>query len=227
MLQPYLDFHLHTNYSKSDVCTIQNIYLQDYQKNRNINQPLFTCGLHPWHLDQLTLKECRNLLHGAAALPGLFAIGECGLDKNTAFALELQIDFFRMHILTAKEFHKPLIIHCVRRHGELLQILKQEKFKEAAIIHGFDSKESVAEQLLDHNLYFSFGSAILKPNHPAAKVLKTIPDDRFFLETDDFPVSIEEIYLKAAQLRDTDLTTIQKIVNSNLHRIQKQPKPNP
>lgn len=220
MLQSYLDFHKHTDSSDSNLCAIQNIYLQDYQKNRIISNSHFTCGLHPWHLDQLTLKECQNLLHGVATLPGLVAIGECGLDKNTAFPLELQLEFFRIHILTAKQFHKPLLIHCVRRHGELLQILKQEKFKGAAVIHGFDSKISVAEQLLEHGLLFSFGSAILKPDHPAANVLTTIPEDRFFLETDDADVSIADIYYQAARLRQTDVLSIQKIVNKNFHSLQ-------
>jgi len=211
----YLDFHIHTPLNRIGVTEIENIYLQSVQKAEP-KADYFTCGLHPWHLDVLTLKECQNLLFGIAQSPNLLAIGECGLDKNTDFPLELQLEFFRLHILIAKQFHKPLIIHCVRRHGELLQLLKSEKFKEPAVIHGFDSKLSLAEQLMDHGLMFSFGSAILKPEHPAAEVLANIPDDRFFLETDDYNEPIEAIYRKAADLRKTDVGAIVDLVYRNL-----------
>ena len=195
----YIDFHRHTPFCSNDVLEIQNVNLQDLPKFQP--DSLFTCGLHPWHLEQLTLKECLNLLTGAVNLPGLIAIGECGLDKNTDYPLELQQDYFRLHIMLARQFHKPLIVHCVRRHGELLQLLKAEKFKEPVTIHGFDSKPSVAEQLAEHGIRFSFGSALLKPHHPAAEVLAEQTAGSYFLETDDDIYPIEKIYARAAEIQ--------------------------
>jgi TatD DNase family protein len=49
----------------------------------------------------------------------------------------------------------------------------------------------------------------------AYQVLSKIPDDRFFLETDDSGNSIEEIYAEAANIKRMSILEMKKIVFTN------------
>lgn len=71
-------------------------------------------------------------------------------------------------------------------------------------MHGFDKNLQVADMLIRHEIYMSFGKALLKPDSNARKVLPEIPDEVYLLETDDMEISIEEVYREAAGLVDLD-----------------------
>jgi len=138
------------------------------------------------------------------------AIGECGLDRNIDLPLEIQIAIFKRHIELAEELQKPLVIHCVRAFAELIALKKNTKSSMPWIIHGFNKKEEVFQQLLKHDFYFSFGAAILSDRSPVTQSIATIPQGRFLLETDDLnDINIEQIYARAANLRHVSLEILQ------------------
>lgn len=161
-------------------------------------------GLHPWYLENAAQKW--PLLQQYAALPHVLAIGECGLDKVRGADWNTQRYWFGQQILLANELKKPLIIHCVRAYDEALQLLQQAQVP--VIFHGFNKKMPVARQVLDAGHWLSFGAALLDPASQAAAVLSEVPQDRFFLETDDAPVSIGDLYTIAAEIRKTDQDAI-------------------
>jgi TatD DNase family protein len=68
-----------------------------------------------------------------------FALGECGLDKITASDFELQKVVFKKQIQLSEKHQKPLIIHCVKAHQELIEIKKELKPKQVWIFHGFNT----------------------------------------------------------------------------------------
>jgi TatD DNase family protein len=71
--------------------------------------------------------------------------------------------------------------------------------------------------LLAEGYQVSFGAAILQPHTPAAALIKSVPADRFFLETDDAENDITEIYACAATILriSLDELTVQQNMNFN------------
>lgn len=119
------------------------------------------------------------------------AVGECGLDKMIAASLELQQQLLTIHIEVANQLRKPLIIHCVRAHNELIALLKKNKPEAGGVIHAFSGGYEVAQQYVDLGFYLGIGGTITyeraqKTRAAAAK----IPLECLVLETDapDMPL---------------------------------------
>ena len=146
-------------------------------------------GIHPWHAaaDRLPLLRLR------AAHPQVVMIGEAGLDRLAEAPMSLQIELFEAQVRLADELRKPLIIHCVRAWGELLDVRKRLRPDSPWIVHGFRGKSPLATQLLDAGLNLSFG-LLHRPD-----ALRTTWDRRrLFVETDDSPTPIVEVYERIA-----------------------------
>jgi len=126
-------------------------------------------------------------------------IGECGLDRLRGEKLENQIIIFEKQIELAEKLNKPLILHCVKCFSELIALKDRLSVKVPMIIHGFNKNEALGRQLLSKGFLLSFGTAALKENSGASKLIQST--DSFFLETDDADVSIKDIYSAAAILK--------------------------
>ena len=83
------------------------------------------------------------------------------------------------------------------------------------VVHGFNKKQSIAEQLLENNFHLSFGKPLLY-HLSLQNTLKNTPLDKLFLETDDADFNLTELYEKAAELK--------KISPENLHHGRHFPK---
>lgn len=166
---------------------------------------LYSVGLHPWHVSENTLEKdiCLVGEKGKNAV----AIGECGLDRVCDVPFELQLKAFRAQIKIAATLEKPLIIHCVRAYPELISEKKSHRNSITCIVHGFRGSPETASQLVKHGFFLSFGEALLKDNR-LGKILASVPEDRFFLETDESSIGIREIYGKAASLRNIDIESL-------------------
>jgi len=199
-----LDIHTHHGEhgreKTPDVFAIKNVRLGLE------NEPVsgwFSVGLHPWDIEQLApaQDDFSEKLAALAAHPRCKAIGEAGLDTLVATPMARQIQVFEQHISLAISLHKPLIVHCVRAHNELIALLKRfPKPLPPIILHGYNNNVPIAEQLLRHGCYLSFGQALLRENSPAQAALAFCPVNRLFLETDNADISIRGIYAAAAQL---------------------------
>lgn len=205
--------NIHTHFPDAGA----NLVLLNLYRNFERAQEGGPCsiGLHPWYLDAETAPQQMALLERLASLPAVYAIGECGLDKLCETPWALQETVFRQHLALAARVKKPLILHCVRAHEELVQLLR--KFPGVlppAVVHGFNRKLSVAQMLLDAGLYLSFGAALLR-NETARAVFRTIPDDRYFLETDDDPLPVSDVYAAAATLKNTTVAAVMSQVQGN------------
>jgi len=83
------------------------------------------------------------------------------------------------------------------------------------IIHGFNKRETIGRELLMHNFYLSFGKSLLY-NVDLQGFLKDIPSNRFFLETDSADVDLQEIYEKAAALKNIGTGEMAEQIKLNL-----------
>ncbi len=174
-------------------------------------------GLHPWHLDHYTWDW--KMLCKYVQQPNVLAIGECGLDRVCATDWDLQVKVFTEQIALANKCGKPMIVHCVRAFDEVLHMLQIHPPVMPVIFHGYNKNKAVAEKLLERGFYLSFGAAILNESFPASGVLKSMPASRFFLETDDAETSIEDIYTRAAQIRNTDTESLILQVQKNFKKV--------
>lgn len=200
------DFHHHKKYQNG----IYNLSLGETVPDFG-----FSVGLHPKDLDEnaeenflwvIEISQNKNCL----------AIGECGLDALVKVDEGTQEHYFQKHIEWANEIKKPIIIHCVRRFSQLL------KFKKTAeipmIIHGFNKKKIIANELLHAGFYLCFGKAVLH-NVSLHAVIKDVSLDRIFLETDDAEVNIDDLYQKVAELKSISIENLKNQIAENLIKI--------
>lgn len=218
-LNMFIDFHTHCDRQSSDLINLQTLHVNPELRASGLPN---TCslGLHPWFVQIQTWEASWANLVDLAKQSQVVAIGECGLDRNIELPLEIQISIFQRHIELAELLRKPLLIHCVRAFAELIALNKNTRSSIPWIIHGFNKKEEVFQQLLKHDFYFSFGATILSDRSPILQVIATIPNGRFLLETDDrTDISIKQIYDRAAALRHVSLETLQTQLAETYHQL--------
>ncbi len=201
----FFDFHHHSLGNTG----IYNLEL--YQEPPELP---FSVGLHPMKLSSSYLHDFQWVKQ-LAKHPFCWAIGECGLDSRTNSPYEKEV--FKMHIELANSLSKPLIIHCVRKHHELLSFYNHGK--TPWIIHGFNRKPSIANPLISKDIRLSFGKPLLS-NLSLQTLFRELSNDQFFLETDSHEVEIEEIYQKAAEIKGMSINEIKEQITINLKDIR-------
>lgn len=177
------------------------------------NAGKYAVGLHPWYINALSYTAELPVLKKYASRKNILAIGECGLDKvcKTDFALQQQL--FIAQIVLANQLQKPLIIHCVRAYEEVQQLLQQQQNTVPVIFHGFNKNKILAQQLISKGYYISAGKAILQP--AMQELLRTLPTDKIFFETDDTDSTIQSVYYAAAAALQMDINSLDLQIQKN------------
>lgn len=175
--------------------------------------------IHPWHLTAENLscqiERMENMLSDSRVL----ALGEVGLDKLTECPYPIQIKAFEEIVSISEAYGKPLIIHCVKSVDELIAIRKKMRPALPWVMHGFRGKPQQADSLLRHGFYLSFGE------HYNSQVMKEIPIERLFLETDESNVPIDELYNRAAAIRHISAEELKLAVLHNVNNVFGVKKP--
>jgi TatD DNase family protein len=210
----YFNLHTHKFTNQPDVLELVNQYPQEF----DAAIPFYSIGIHPLFIDENRLEDDFKVLDEKLALPECLALGECGLDKRSNTPFEIQQSVFEKQLALAEKYQKPVVIHCVAAFQELIEIKKRLKISVPIIIHGFSKKVELAKQLIDNGFYLSFGKNLLQSRSVGTElesVLKSIPNDRFFLETDTIKEGIQEVYVLVAKYKELELRKLQEIVNEN------------
>ncbi len=205
----FINIHSHQSQQKNDF-VITNLYNHFEQAVTGGN---YSAGLHPWYLNETTWVEEMKALEQYSNNKNVLAIGECGLDKIFTTGFLLQQKVFTAQIVLANKINKPLIIHCVKAYEEVVLQLQQNNNRVPVIFHGFNKNKILAQQLVSKGFYLSFGKAIQLP--AIQELVKTLPPDKIFLETDDADMSIEEIYVLAAQALQIDINSLSLKIKKN------------
>lgn len=172
----------------------------------------FSVGIHPQNIHEQWENDLENLKI-ISQNPKCLAIGECGLDALVNIDENIQKKVFEAQILWANQIQKPIIIHCVKRFQELIPF--QKIAKVPMIIHGFNKKKAIADEILKHGFYLSFGKSVLH-NLSLQTTLKEIPLEKIFLETDDADFDIAELYQKVAEIKEISVEKLQEQISKNL-----------
>ena len=196
--------------------TLGNFYgIYNLELGENVPESYFSVGIHPKNIDENWEKHF-EAFKKISLLDKCLAIGECGLDALIDIDANLQKTVFERQILWANEIQKPVIIHCVKRFQELIPF--QKLAEVPLIIHGFNKRKSVTDEMLKHGFFLSFGKSVLY-NLSLQSILKEIPIDKIFLETDDTDFDIAELYQKVSEIKEISLEELQKKISENLQSI--------
>ena len=213
----FIDIHTHTTKSRDNLIQIVNL---------NLNQPCpkqgyYSYGIHPWTLDKADFQvgEVLNKLRENLQQPQVIALGEAGLDKMHKASLERQIELFERQIELSEVLQKPMILHDVRSHNEILALRKKHKAQQPWIVHGFSGTEQDVKQLTGQGIYLSVGESLLHPERKIYKSFKFIDLDYLFLETDMTEIGVETIYEAAADFLEMELSTLKTRIFANFARI--------
>ena len=178
----------------------------------------YSLGIHPMYIDEqvdLRLEQIEQ----AAVEKRIVAIGEAGLDRNSPAAMELQQELFEKQAELAARYDLPLIIHGVRAIPELIATYKKCHSRQKWIIHGFNNRVEILQDLLRHGFYISAGRYCMNEDSHIWKLLPEIPADRLFIETDNSDYSIEDVYRKVAERRGVTVEVLQEEVKLNFERL--------
>ena len=200
-------------------------------------------GVHP---DNEGVSEPNvELLLELGALPRVLAIGETGLDyyrlgTRSVADMEWQRDRFRVHIRSARQLHKPLVIHTRSASADTLAILKEEGEGGSAdcaggVFHCFTESMEVARRALDLGFYISFSGILTFKNAQDLRDVATfVPMDRLLIETDspylapvpyrgktNNPSYVPYVAKQLAELKGCSVETIGEVSSNNFNALFK------
>ena len=205
---PYIDIHTHQVISNQEIISVLNLGTNNLDQNLQSNRT-YSIGIHPWDIEKLKIDSVSDYLKECILNINPAAIGEIGLDKMISTSMGIQERVFIEQLNVAMIQQKPVIIHCVKAQEEILRIKKNHDTGTAWVFHAYNKNLQVAETLLKHGFYLSFGEALLR-NEKLQLVYKQLPLDRIFLETDDKDISIKEVYAKAAEIKEIEIEAFKK-----------------
>lgn len=174
----------------------------------------YSVGLHPWHISEASFSSDIEKVRQAATKKNVVAIGETGLDRLTEASMDLQRDVFIRHLEIASDNKKPVIVHAVKSYPDIVEAYKNAGVEVKLIFHGFRGNRQIADQLIKHGFYLSFGQYILQ-DQKVRDVFRNLPPEQIFVETDESEISIAEIYENAAELKGWDMMALKQQLVEN------------
>ena len=147
----------------------------------------YTLGIHPHHA-----KDARpvhwDILIEKATLPGVVAIGECGLDYNRDFSpREVQRSVFERQLSIATELKKPVYLHERDAFDHQHQLLAQYiSALPGGIAHCFTGDVAQMKSYLALGLYIGVTGWLCdeKRGSSLRDAVQQLPLERLILETD-------------------------------------------
>lgn len=204
----FFDVHTHNLNAKNGIYNLQTPDFS-YSKLAELNCS-FSVGIHPCSISPDSFDSQKHIISQALQMPNLAAIGECGFDKYAYADFETQKKVFLWQCEISELYRKPLIIHCVGYYNEIIKLKKEFNPSQKWLIHGFRGKAPLAQQLVQHGFYLSFGAHF----NPASVAIT--PVERMFCETDNHTnIKIEAIFAAVANAKDILMDDLKNIACRN------------
>jgi TatD DNase family protein len=212
----YIDIHTHGGVPSEGLFIVENLMAHEHPVIPQMAGTAYTIGLHPWFFGANDFKDSLIFINDLARSDKIIAIGEAGFDKVRGAEMPIQRKVFEEQAIIAEDNNKPLIIHCVKAWDELFAVHKRLKPSVPWLIHGFHGKTEAAGQLLSRGMYLSvwYSFALLSYS---ADLLRYIPRERLFLETDGAEVDVRDIYKKVSIDLGLSVTELKSQIFSNFN----------
>lgn len=180
-----------------------------------------TVGTHPHEAKENPDLSARDLV-ALAADPRVVGIGECGLDFHYDLSpRDIQATVFRAHVAAARQTGLPLVVH-TREADEVMGRILEEEYAAGPfrlLMHCYTSGADLARRAAALGAWFSVsGIATFKAAEDVREVIREMPADRIFVETDcpylapvphrgrrNEPAYIPHILAKLAEIRGWSL----------------------
>jgi TatD DNase family protein len=190
-----------------------------------------TVGMHPHDAKDVGEEELKEL-KALAARPKVIAVGETGLDFYYNHSPHnIQRDIFTRFIHMARETGLPLVVHERDAHKDVAELLRGEGLgKISGVIHCFTGDYEAARSYLDLGFYLSFtGIITFKNAQPLREVVRKVPLERMFVETDspyltpvphrgkrNEPAYVRFVAETVAQLKALTLQEVARVTTANV-----------
>jgi len=141
-------------------------------------------GIHPWFAETAAPGWEQRLASRLQRTPA--GIGEIGLDRRCRADFSRQQQIFLTQLQLASALRRPVVIHCVKAWGALMEILEQfaaERRLPPAMIHSYGGSQETLRRLLKAGCFISYACRIMAEDKLQPCFLET-PLDQLLLETD-------------------------------------------
>jgi TatD DNase family protein len=175
-------------------------------------------GIHPWWAGKASVGWVERMGHLLDGHPNAL-IGECGLDAVIRDCpLDVQWAVFLPQLEMACRMKRPVVIHCVRAWGRLMDGLEHYP-AHGALMHAFSGSLETACRLLRLGAYFSFSPIHLKKSMSAAsQVFRELPRDRILIETDASGMQLPDLAGSLAEILAIPVQEVASITHDNAVR---------
>lgn len=150
----------------------------------------FAVGVHPHRAAEWTRRLAAveaAVTDAAAALPGVVAVGEIGLDYHYDFApRDVQREVFATQVALARRLGRPVVIHAREADDDVLDLLLDVGGGAVrGVFHCFTGSEATGQRVVEAGFYVGIGGIVTFPKGERIRALaRALPLDRLLLETD-------------------------------------------
>ncbi len=190
-----------------------------------------TVGMHPHDAKDVGADELQALQELAAS-PKVVAIGETGLDYYYNHSPhEVQRRVFSQFIHMARDTGLPIVVHERDAAPEAVDLLRNEGAGGLrGVIHCFTGNYEAARAYLDLGFYLSFtGIITFKNAEPLREVVRQVPLERMFVETDspfltpvphrgkrNEPAYVRFVAETVAKIKGLELEEVARVTTNNV-----------
>ncbi len=208
-----IDFHTHSPNPKHHC-------IESLSFDQSPKKLPFTYGIHPWHVERANFEEFAANLQKYCERENFLTLGEIGLDRVRGENYDQQKNLFSRQLELAHAYQFDFIIlHCVRALDDIVALTKDSPYSGKLIFHDANFAPKQAQDLARHGHYLSFGRNLMRSNSKAKETFNDFPIEQLFLESDDGQIALEEIYQRAAQLKNIDKEELAQHCRANLRRV--------
>ncbi|NQT65092.1 MAG: TatD family hydrolase [FCB group bacterium] len=171
-----------------------------------------TVGFHPHDATDFNAEFIRKKAQHSKVI----AIGEIGLDyfRNLS-PKDVQKKVFEQQIKIAMELDMPIIVHDRDAHEDCYDILNRNNARNV-VFHCFSGDEIFAQKVIEKGWNISFTGTVTYKNSNLENIIRLVPVEKFFIETDspylsphprrgkrNSPLNLQYIIERISEIRGT------------------------
>ena len=188
-----------------------------------------TMGLHPCSVKKDFEKEL-YIVEEWLSKRNFVAIGEMGTDLywDKTF-IDQQVEAFKIQTAWAKQYKKPIIIHCRESLDMTIDLVESLKSEDlVGVFHCFNGSVEQAERIKGLGFHIGLGGVSTFKNSGMDQVIPSLDLEHVLLETDapylapvpyrgkrNEPAYVKEVALKVADLKEMPLAELDELTTRN------------